>query len=371
MMKLIVIAGGGAIGLVAILGLYLFVKGARNVQRAVASTGWPTTKGLVVRSDTTDSLDRTPETGEVSESHSTKTIIRYDANGKTYTTDVIHFGQTLGSSDASEAALQRIRYPVGSEVVVSYDPRAPWIAAIRPGLHGEAFWLPGAALAFLLPAVMCLAMGPTIMRTAREGGAADAAFQSAVHRAMEDAARGVAVPDRLPVPPPGGGGSAGIAIAARVFAGVFCALGILALAGGMQKVWRGWASESWPKVPGEVVFTRVGANVQARSERDGDNSTSYSPEFVYQYSVAGKKHVNNVRRFGGVQGAGEEWAREIASRYPMGKKVSVAYFPTDPDVSVLEPGNGGDAFWLPGIGVVLLLFSLATFYWVVPALAKS
>src|ERR1039457_2862025 len=136
MMKLIVIAGGGAIGLVAILGLYLFVKGARNVQRAVASTGWPTTTGMVVKSETTDSIDRTPETGEAVESHSTKTIIRYDANGKTYTTDVIHFGQTLGSSDASEAALQRIRYPVGSEVVVSYDPRAPWIAAIRPGLRG-------------------------------------------------------------------------------------------------------------------------------------------------------------------------------------------------------------------------------------------
>lgn len=371
MMKLIVIVGGGAIGLVALLGLYLFVKGARNVQRAVASTGWPTTTGLLVRSDTTDSIDRTPKTGEAVESHSTKTIIRYDANGKTYTTGVIHFGQLLGSSDASDAALQRIRYPVGSEVVVSYDPRAPWIAAIRPGLHTEAFWLPGAALAFLLPAVLCLAMLPNIMRAVRDGGAADEAFQSAVHRAMEDAARGVPVPDRLPVPPPGAGGSAGMAIAAGVFAGVFCALGILALAGGMQKVWRGWASASWPTVPGEVVFTRVGSHVQAPSGQDGGNSTSYSPEFVYQYNVAGRKHVNNVRRFGGVQGAGEEWARDIARRYPMGKKVSVAYFPTDPDVSVLEPGNGGDAFWLPGIGVALLLFSLAAFYWVVPALARS
>jgi hypothetical protein len=213
-------------------------------------------------------------------------------------------------------------------------------------------------------------MLPIMMRSFRQSDDSEVAFQSAVHRAMEDAAQGGSLPDRPPIPP-GAGGDMGMAIAAGVFAGVFCALGILALAGGVQKVWRGWASESWPKVPGEVVLARVGSHVQGRQQREGDNPTSFSPEFVYQYNVAGRKHVNNVRRFGGVQGAGEQWAREIAARYPVGTRVSVAYFPTDPDLSVLEPGNGGDAFWLPGIGVALLLFSLAAFYWVVPALAKS
>jgi len=59
--------------------------------------------------------------------------------------------------------LQRLRYPVDGTVPVSYDPSRPWIAAARPGLHAEAFWLPGiglvalpfgfAALIWIVPAV--------------------------------------------------------------------------------------------------------------------------------------------------------------------------------------------------------------------------
>ena len=47
------------------------------------------------------------------------------------------------------------------------------------------------------------------------------------------------------------------------------------------------------------------------------------------------------------------------------------YFPADPDVAVLEPGNNSEGLWLPGIGLVALLFGLATLIWIVPAVAKS
>ncbi len=359
MMKLVVIAGAGAVGLVAFFGLYLFVKGARNVQRAVASPAWPTVAGRVVSADTTRNVARNRKTQEVSVTYSTKTVVEYRVDGQDHATDVMHFGQTLGSGDASEAELQKIRYPVGSEVTVSYDPRAPWIAAVRPGLHAEAFWLPGAGLAFLLPAVLCLTLFPTAMRSFQRGSEADQAFQDAVHRAIEDAQRGIAPPPGPP-PAPGGGDNGVMAIAAGVLAGIFCALGILALTSGMQKIWRGYASERWPTAPGEVVSSK------AVSESGG-----YSPQILYQYTVTGAKHFSNVRRFGTAQNQTEEKANEILSRYPVGKRVAVAYFPTDPDVAALEPGNSTDVIWLPAVGLAALLFGAAAMIWIVPAIARG
>jgi hypothetical protein len=40
------------VGLIAILGLYLFLKGARHVQFGVACIEWPKTSGIVVSSET-------------------------------------------------------------------------------------------------------------------------------------------------------------------------------------------------------------------------------------------------------------------------------------------------------------------------------
>jgi len=41
--------------------------------------------------------------------------------------------------------------------------------------------------------------------------------------------------------------------------------------------------------------------------------------------------------------------------------VKVHYFPTDPDVAVLEPGTSGNLFTFPVIGACLMLFSLGLF----------
>jgi hypothetical protein len=61
---------------------------------------------------------------------------------------------------------------------------------------------------------------------------------------------------------------------------------------------------------------------------------------------------------------------EDVVRYKTGQHVKVSYLPADPDISVLEPGNTGVAFVIPGIGIVLILFSLAVFYWIVPGVSK-
>ena len=348
------------LGLVALLGLYLLWKGARNIQLALASTAWPRTSGIVLRSETT--RDVTPASSDAPKSvtFDTKTVIRYAVSGQNYATDVLHFGQTLGSGDKSEAALQRLRFPAGKQVPVSYNPRNPSTAVMKPGLHAEAFWLPGAGLAFLIPVAMCLVMGPTILRDSPIG---DDAFANSVKEAIADAERG-RTPQSVPIPAPlDPGGDKAMATVAALLGAVVCGLGLLALTSGLQRIWHGAASQNWPTAPGEVIFA---AN---EGGDDTSDSTSYA-RFVYEYEVAGAKHFNNVRRFAQVEGGDRDEADRVAERYHKGAKVTVSYFPTDPDVSVLEPGNTSASLWIPGIGLAALLFSMVVFFWIVPSIAR-
>ena len=368
MNKLFIAIGVLVVGLVVAFGLYLFLKGARNVQLALASTEWPKTSGMVMGSETTRNVDKGTRRTAASVTFSTKTMIRYLVNKQEYTTSVLHFGQTLGSSDKSEAALQRLRYPEGKEVPVSYNPGNPSIAVMKPGLHAEAFWLPGAGLAFFLPAALLLIMVPSVVRGIV---ADDKAFNDSVDRAIEAARRGEVPSDRDFSSPPRDAADKAMGVVAAVFGAVACGLGLLALTAGLQRAWHGAASTHWPTAKGVVIFARKGGGEGGGDAPDDTTDTAYYARFVYQYEVAGARHFNNVRRFSQVEGGSAEEAARIESRYRKGAGVKVSYFPTDPDVSVLEPGNISAALWLPGIGVVLILFSLAVFIWVVPAIAKG
>ena len=365
MMKLTVIGIVIAIGVVAAFGLYLVGIGLRNVGRAVASAHWPTAAGRVVRSETREEHTVDRKTRDVSVTYSADTVIQYSAAGKQYTTKVIHFGQTLGSGDASEAELQRLRYPVDGAVPVRYDPKHPWIAAARPGLHAEAFWLPGAGLAFLLPALIAAFVFLNVFRTMPRQAQEDDAFAKSVRTAIDNAQRGIPPPD---FHPPKSEPDAVMPVVAGVFGAIFCSLGMLALSAGAERMWRGSASERWPSVQGSVLFSRV-ISAETR-DAGGQQAETFSPQFVYSYEVDDVKHFNNRRRFGRIEGSGEDWAEEIAERYKPGKAVRVYYYPADPDVAVLEPGNNSEGLWLPGIGLVALLFGLAALIWIVPAVAR-
>jgi hypothetical protein len=244
--------------------------------------------------------------------------------------------------------------------VVSYNPRNPSTAVMKPGLHAEAFWLPGAGLAFLLPAVLCLMLGPTMLRTLTSDD--EHAFSDSVRSAIEEARLHGTMPSPI-APPQRTGGDAVMVVVAAAFGALACGLGVLALTAGLQRIWHGAASQAWPTAPGEVVF----------AAGEGGNDTTdptYYARFVYEYEVAGTRHFNNVRRFAQIEGGSAEEADRVADRYIKGAAVRVSYFPADPDVSVLEPGNASASLVVPGLGVVLLLFGLAVFIWIVPAVAR-
>jgi hypothetical protein len=143
-------------------------------------------------------------------------------------------------------------------------------------------------------------------------------------------------------------------VAAAFFGAVLCCLGVLALTAGLERAWHGAASRSWPTASGVVIQTGT-------DEPDDSTDAAYRARLVYKYDAAGATHFNNLRRFAQV---------DSDAVYAKGAHVKVSYFPADPDIAVIEPGNTGAALWMPAIGAVLLLMSLAVFFLVVPALAK-
>lgn len=243
-----VVCGAAAIPL--LFWLYLFSLGARNLWRGHASAQWPVTRGIVVGSDTARTTSENPEDHTTSVSYSAKIALRYRVHNRDYTTENIYFGQTVGSGDSSEAEIRRIQYPIGAEVAISYDPENPSISVVKTGIHADAFWLPGAGLAFALPGIMV----PFLFLT----------------KAGHTPALGIA-----------------LGIALGVFALAFCTIGILMLMAGLTNLWRAHASTNWPVASGAIVYgildstTSVSRNTQGNVER----TTTHAARLVYEYTV--------------------------------------------------------------------------------------
>jgi hypothetical protein len=76
-------------------------------------------------------------------------IFEYEVGGKTRFSNRRRFGELAGA-DAEWAGEIASRYPEGSKLNVFYDPEDPDLATIEPGITSEAYWIPGAGLAFFL-----------------------------------------------------------------------------------------------------------------------------------------------------------------------------------------------------------------------------
>jgi len=314
----------------AFMGAVVLRSAARDVWRGLASTSWPRVAAEVVRSDVTSEASRSSD-GSTSTIYSANLLFEYQVDGESYTTDRIRFGESLGSGDPSEPELQRLRYPEGARASVVYDPDEPWMAAARPGVRAGALVPIVAAFALLLGATLIVVTGFFML--------ADA-----------------------PV----------LRLLLRLFVLAFMLMGASMATAGASNIYFARASRSWPTAAGEIVYGH-GDSVQSRwVDSDGrrQQATTYSTSIVYSYPVDGITHFANTRRWGQLAGAGEEWAADIAARYPVSGAVTVHYDPVDPDRAVLEPGLTSDVWWLPGAGLAFLLFGLAVWIWGIPALTK-
>jgi len=314
------------IGSIALIGLGLFSLGARNLWRAVASYRWPTSSATIVESTTEITADKDSGT-----TYAAKIKFQYEVRGRTYSTDQIYIGQTVGSGDSSEAELRRFRYPLGAKVPVCYNPSDPSIASVHPGFQAEVLWLPGAGLAFLVPAIMAC----FLYRSTFEG-------------------------------------SSGIGAGLTIFCIIFMTIGSILLFIGGRALWGGWKSSDWPTTRGVIVFGHRDESpetVQAERDDRSHSNPRNDGHIIFSFEVDGRTHFSNNRRFGQLAGSDSAWTDSIAEKYPLGRQVTVWYRSDDPDVATLEPGVSKEALWAPGAGAAFLLFGLAGLVFGVPALS--
>ena len=301
-------------------GACLIYIGLRNVYRGIASEKWPSVDGVA-------SSTRTSSSSKSGSMTSADIQARYTVNGRELTTDTLHFGQTLGSGDSSEAVVRQLMYPLGAKVRVYYNPSSPEVAALESGWSPESLWIPGCGLA------VCLV---TVMFSFLQMGTA--------------------------------GGLGGMSIGVGMFAAIFMLIGTPMLLSGGLNYYRASASVDWPKAKGQIVYGNLDSSTRETEDEDGnkETSTTHGPAIAYRYEVNGRKYFSNVRRFGQLAGADEDWAAEILERYPLGKDIDVSYNPSRPSVAAIETGVTSELYWLPGAGAAFFLFGLAVAIIIVP-----
>jgi hypothetical protein len=133
------------------------------------------------------------------------------------------------------------------------------------------------------------------------------------------------------------------------------------LTAGLVRFGNALESRTWPVTSGSIVYAEEHSSTSDVENSDGEREsvTTYGAPLAYRYEVNGKIYFSNIRCFGALTGASQDWAQSILLRYPSGAQVPVSYNPADPNTAVLEPGSSSEAFWLPGAGAAFLLFGLA------------
>lgn len=111
-----------------------------------------------------------------------------------------------------------------------------------------------------------------------------------------------------------------------------------------QPTLRSFATRRWPLVEATILESRV-----VRERNDG---IWYEARLSYAYEVNGKRYVGSLLRGTPSVIWGLPWfARRVIARYPAGRRVYVAYSPSDPACAVLE--RGVNVGWLAGASLVV------------------
>ena len=135
----------------------------------------------------------------------------------------------------------------------------------------------------------------------------------------------------------------------RVFPLPFMLIGALTLYFGVRGIYRANESTMWPVADGTIQNSAV--EYHSSSEGGG----TYHAEVLYQFTVDGQTRSGNKVAFGDYGSSNPSHAQSIVNRYPRGGKVKVHYLTGDPDTCILEPGLHGQAWFLPGCGLIFFV----------------
>ncbi len=135
----------------------------------------------------------------------------------------------------------------------------------------------------------------------------------------------------------------------RLFPLPFILIGAFTFYFGVKEVRRANDSLMWPVADGTIQNSTVAYH----SGNDGGGT--YHAEVFYQFAVDGRTRSGNKVAFGDYGSSNPSHAQGIVDRYPKGKEVKVYYQTGAPDVCVLEPGLKGQAWFMPGFGLIFFI----------------
>jgi len=135
--------------------------------------------------------------------------------------------------------------------------------------------------------------------------------------------------------------------------------------------------ENWPATEAEVIAAEVKTSVHTERYYAGEKGarqthktrhydkkkekyttrtiTSFSPEIAYKFSIDGKEYTGRKFRTLGFSSESESEIKELISRYPAGRRITVYYNPARNDEAVIEKAPAPSKMLLVfGGGAVLL-----------------
>jgi hypothetical protein len=137
--------------------------------------------------------------------------------------------------------------------------------------------------------------------------------------------------------------------ALEVVSVVIALIGLAALGLGFVRVMAARRSAGWPQVDGTVLTSTVAAVAAA-----------WKAQVTYRYKV-GDQDLRGTSIALEDFDSDRATAEAIAARYPEGAQVKVFYEPSDPSLSVLQPGAYGASAFLPSVGVGVLVLGCVLF----------
>lgn len=282
-------------GVFLAMGLFFLVLIVREVAQIAVTYSWKETTATILSSSVGEEKKKEdPFFPQVS--------FRYQWDGRTYTSDRFHFKpKRVDDYGAVQAKVSGV--PAGTVTVCYVNPKEPAAAILRRDGLGIAFFI-------LLPLVFVAVGGGGIYGT-----------WAASRKGKSEA---------LSSPKGSGQGKGGLLL----FGGVFVAVGAgILVFWFLPAVVKSLASTGWTETPCTVISSRV-------QRHSGSDSTTYSVDVFYRYTVDGREYKSN--RYASLGGSSSGYKRKAAvvKKYPAGSQRVCYVNPKDPTDVLLKPGVG-------------------------------
>ncbi|MBF2054165.1 MAG: DUF3592 domain-containing protein [Candidatus Sericytochromatia bacterium] len=133
---------------------------------------------------------------------------------------------------------------------------------------------------------------------------------------------------------------------------LFFVLGLGMIWFGMQGILTAHASKKWPIAMGTITQSELQESTSSGSSR----SRTYHARIGYRYQVNQNPYTGTRIAIGDFGSSDPAHAERLVRKYPEGKAVGVRYDPEQAAESLLEPGVKTQAFLLPFMGSMFVLF---------------